>query len=76
MGGTNPFVSHGFLRALEESGSVDKRAGWGVQHLLARDGAGQLVGVAPLYVKAHSYGCGACDGERGAVERTPRSADV
>ena len=55
-GGTNPFVSYGFLRALEDSGSADKRHGWGVQHLVLRDAGGKAVGVAPLYVKAHSYG--------------------
>jgi hypothetical protein len=55
-GGTNPFVSYGFLRALEDSGSADKRHGWGVQHLVARDSAGAVFGVAPLYVKTHSYG--------------------
>ena len=55
-GGTNPFLSHGFMRALEDSGSVAPQRGWGVTHLLARDTAGTLLGVAPLYVKGHSYG--------------------
>ena len=58
-GGSNPFLSHGFLRALEDSGSVAPRVGWGVQHLLAHDAAGQLVGAVPLYIKSHSYGCAA-----------------
>ena len=56
----NPFVSHGFLSALEESGSVTPRTGWAPQHLLlyaSSDGAPQrLVGCAPLYLKAHSMG--------------------
>ena len=55
-GGTNPFLSHGFMRALEDSGSVAPQRGWGVSHLVARDAAGALLGVAPLYVKSHSYG--------------------
>ena len=55
-GGTNPFLSHGFMRALEDSGSVAPQRGWGTTHLLARDTAGTLLGVAPLYVKGHSYG--------------------
>ena len=44
------------MRALEDSGSVAPQRGWGVTHLLARDTAGTLLGVAPLYVKGHSYG--------------------
>ena len=55
--GTNPFVSHAFLAALEESGSVAPRTGWAPQHLLLRAaGTGKLLGVVPLYLKAHSYG--------------------
>ena len=44
------------MRALEDSGSVAPQRGWGTTHLLARDTAGTLLGVAPLYVKGHSYG--------------------
>ena len=44
--GTNPFVSHGFLKAMEDSGSVGRGAGWLPQHLVAKqDGA--IVGVVP-----------------------------
>jgi uncharacterized protein len=32
----NPFVSHSFLLALEESGSAQPRTGWAPQHLLVR----------------------------------------
>ena len=32
----NPFVSHAFLLALEESGSAQPRTGWAPQHLLVR----------------------------------------
>lgn len=52
----NPFVTHAFLAALEESGSVGGRTGWVPRHLLVEDGAGRLLAAAPLYLKAHSYG--------------------
>jgi predicted N-acyltransferase len=52
----NPFVSHAFLAALEESGSVGDRTGWLPQHAALRDPAGRLVACAPMYAKAHSYG--------------------
>jgi len=55
-GTPNPFVSHAFLAALEESGSCGPRTGWLPRHAALRDGAGRLVGCAPLYVKSHSYG--------------------
>ncbi|MCC7283049.1 MAG: N-acetyltransferase, partial [Acetobacteraceae bacterium] len=55
-GAANPFVRHGFLAALEQSGSVGARTGWLVRHASLRDGAGRLVGCAPMYVKAHSHG--------------------
>ena len=55
-GGDNPFVSHAFLRALEESGSATAETGWLPQHLLLEDGAGKLLGAVPLYLKSHSYG--------------------
>jgi len=52
----NPFTSHAFLLALEESGCTGARTGWLPQHLALRDGEGALIGVAPAYVKGHSYG--------------------
>ena len=55
-GGDNPFVSHAFLSALEESGSVGAAAGWLPQHLAVQGADGRLLGAAPLYVKSHSYG--------------------
>ncbi|MBM3573556.1 MAG: N-acetyltransferase [Alphaproteobacteria bacterium] len=55
-GADNPFVSHAFLQALEESGSVGAEAGWLPLHLLVEDPQGQLLGAAPLYLKSHSYG--------------------
>ena len=55
-GGDNPFVSHAFLHALEESGSVGGRSGWLPQHAALRDAGGALLGCAPMYAKAHSQG--------------------
>jgi predicted N-acyltransferase len=52
---TNPFVSHAFLSAMEDSGSASNRTGWLPQHAVLRDETG-IVAVAPMYAKAHSYG--------------------
>ena len=51
----NPFVSHAFLSALEDSGSANARTGWLPQHAALRDGD-RVVAVAPMYAKSHSYG--------------------
>lgn len=52
----NPFLAHGFLAAMEHSGSVCVESGWGPSHVLAHDDAGVLVGALPLYEKSHSWG--------------------
>ena len=53
--GANPFTTHRFLAALEDSGSVGEGTGWHPSHLVARvDGA--VAGVAPCYLKTHSQG--------------------
>jgi len=52
----NPFISHSFLSALEESKSVGPRTGWQVQHVLVTDSDGTLLAAAPCYVKSHSRG--------------------
>ncbi len=52
----NPFVAHGFLSALEESGCVGGRTGWRVGHVILEDDAGRLLGAAPTYLKSHSRG--------------------
>ncbi|SJZ57095.1 hypothetical protein SAMN02745126_01666 [Enhydrobacter aerosaccus] len=52
----NPFLSYGFLKALEDSKSVGRRTGWQPQYLLAEAPDGTLLGAAPLYVKGHSQG--------------------
>ncbi len=61
--GPSPFLRHGFLRALEESGSIDAinskkrthRSGWSSVYLLA-ELDGRLVGAVPAFIKAHSFG--------------------
>ncbi len=55
-GGANPFVSHAFLHALEESGSVGAESGWLPQHLVIEDENGRACACAPMYVKGHSQG--------------------
>jgi len=54
--GGNPFLSHAFLKALEDSKSVGRRTGWQPQYLLAESEDGMLLGAAPLYLKGHSQG--------------------
>ena len=51
----SPLISHGFLLALEESGSAT-RTGWLPQHLLLENAAGALLGCMPCYLKGHSRG--------------------
>lgn len=55
-GDDNPFLTHRFLTALEESASVCREEGWLPQHLLLRDSQGLLLGAMPLYLKGHSQG--------------------
>ncbi|HUZ63037.1 MAG TPA: GNAT family N-acetyltransferase [Acetobacteraceae bacterium] len=52
----NPFVSHAFLGALEDSGSAGAKTGWLPQHAVLRDEGENIVAVAPMYAKSHSYG--------------------
>ena len=52
----NPFVSHGFLSALEQANCVGGRTGWQPRHLIAESADGSLLGSAPCYVKSHSQG--------------------
>ncbi|UUV05793.1 GNAT family N-acetyltransferase [Ruegeria sp. YS9] len=51
----DPFTTHRFLLALEESGSVGHGTGWQPQYLTAfLDGI--LIAAAPMYAKSHSQG--------------------
>lgn len=51
----DPFTTHRFLLALEDSGSVGPGTGWQPCHLVARQ-RGQIIAVMPLYAKSHSQG--------------------
>ena len=54
--GPSPFLRHGFLRALEDTGSIGgRRSGWIPAYLLA-EVAGKLAGAVAAFVKTHSYG--------------------
>src|ERR1043166_4151461 len=52
----NPFISHAFLASLEASGSAIAGTGWQPQHLVAETEGGDVLGVAPCYLKSHSRG--------------------
>ncbi|MBN9440873.1 GNAT family N-acetyltransferase [Bosea sp. (in: a-proteobacteria)] len=52
----NPFVSHEFLLALEESRCIGGRSGWSPAYLLVEDGNGQILAAAPSFLKSHSQG--------------------
>ena len=52
----NPFVSHAFLSALEDSGCVGGRTGWSPAHLLVRRTGHPIAAAAPCYLKSHSKG--------------------
>ena len=55
LGDGNPFTTHRFLLALEESGSVGRGTGWQPLHVTL-EGDGRVVAAAPLYAKSHSQG--------------------
>ncbi|CCA94260.1 GNAT family N-acetyltransferase [Novosphingobium sp. PP1Y] len=55
-GGGNPFVSHAFLSALEESGSVGGRSGWQPVPITIEGPNGSLAAALPSYLKQHSQG--------------------
>ena len=52
----NPFLSHAFLSAMEESGSATAKTGWLGHHLLLENDEGVLIGAIPGYLKSHSQG--------------------
>ncbi len=54
--GYNPFISHAYLSAMEQSGSATARTGWAPRHLRMDDASGKLVGAVPCYAKSHSQG--------------------
>ena len=52
----NPFVSHAFLSALEQSGSVGPGTGWSPSPVIIRDAEGVPAAALPAYLKTHSQG--------------------
>ena len=51
----DPFTTHRFLKALEDSGSVGPGTGWQPRYMTA-ELEGQIIACAPLYAKSHSQG--------------------
>lgn len=56
LAGGNPFVSHAFLAAMEDSGSVGPGSGWNPAPIVISDASGRLAAALPAYLKAHSQG--------------------
>ena len=54
--GGNPFVSHEFLTALEDSGSVGAGTGWQPAPIVIEAEGGELLAAMPCYAKSHSQG--------------------
>ena len=55
-GGDNPFMSHAFLSAMEDSGSVGPGTGWQAAPITIADDSGTIHAAAPSYLKMHSRG--------------------
>lgn len=56
LGNGDPFISHAFLSALEDSHSVGPGTGWTPAPILVEDEASHVVAAAPAYLKTHSQG--------------------
>ncbi|HEV7661109.1 MAG TPA: GNAT family N-acetyltransferase [Allosphingosinicella sp.] len=55
-GPDDPFLSHGFLSALEDSGSATAATGWRPLPVSIEGTDGRPAAVMPAYVKSHSLG--------------------
>ncbi|QPC98540.1 GNAT family N-acetyltransferase [Qipengyuania soli] len=55
-GADNPFVSHEFLTALEDSGSVGPGTGWQATPIVINEEGGPILAAMPAYLKSHSQG--------------------
>ena len=55
-GQANPFISHAFLKAMEDSQSASALTGWTPHHLLLESADGRPLAAAPGYLKSHSQG--------------------
>ena len=56
LAGGNPFLSHAFLIALEDSGSVGPGSGWKAAPIVIEDAQGRLAAAIPGWFKSHSQG--------------------
>jgi predicted N-acyltransferase len=54
--GKDPFVSHAFLTAMEDSGSVGEGTGWHPAPIVLMEEGGPLRAALPAYLKGHSQG--------------------
>jgi predicted N-acyltransferase len=52
----DPFVSHAFLKALEDARTVGRGTGWMPNHIVIEDASVGYAGVMPIYAKSHSQG--------------------
>ncbi len=55
-GSGNPFVSHTFLKLLEDSRSVGARSGWSPLPIVIEGEDGRPAAALPAYLKSHSQG--------------------
>jgi uncharacterized protein len=55
-GHDNPFISHAFLSAMEDSGSVGPGTGWEPAPIAITGADGTLLAALPAYAKGHSQG--------------------
>lgn len=55
-GADNPFMSHAFLSAMEDSGSVGAGTGWQAAPIVIESDAGVPLAALPAYLKGHSQG--------------------
>ncbi|MGA7593760.1 MAG: GNAT family N-acetyltransferase [Gallionella sp.] len=55
LAGNDPFVSHAYLYALQQSGCASAQFGWRPQFIALWE-QGRLQGAMPLYLKMNSYG--------------------
>jgi len=55
-GDADPFLSHAFLCALEESESVGGGTGWESAPIVIERSGGEVLACAPAYFKSHSQG--------------------
>ncbi|GAB3266738.1 GNAT family N-acetyltransferase [Chitinimonas naiadis] len=55
LAGSQPFLRHAFLLALEETGCIGSDTGWQPLYATLYEGE-QLIAAIPLYLKYHSWG--------------------